>query len=165
MWDILRSWLHLVAMATWIGPQVFLFVAVAPALRKLVDPQVRRRATEVLTARYNLLAWGSLAILVITGILNTLGRLPTWEAFFTTAYGRALLIKHVFIVGIVLLTSIHGFVIGPRILAFTPASPAQEPQTLKRLYRLSAILSAVNLLLALLVVLMVTIMRRQSLAP
>ncbi len=152
-------------MAMWIGPQVFLFVAVAPALRELVDPRVRRRATEVMTGRYNLLAWGSLAILVATGVLNTLGRLPSWEAFLATAYGRTLLVKHLLILGIVVLTSVHGFVIGPRMLALSTASPGQEPPAMKRIQRLSAILSAVNLLLALLVVLTVVVMRRQPLAP
>ena len=58
--------IHLLAAATWVGSQIFMFVAVVPALRTL-DEAARHRAVLVLNRRFAWLGWGALAILVLTG--------------------------------------------------------------------------------------------------
>jgi uncharacterized membrane protein len=62
-------WIHLLAAATWVGSQVFMFAAVMPALRTL-DDTARRGAVLVLNKRFARLGWGALVILVLTGIEN-----------------------------------------------------------------------------------------------
>ena len=70
MAEAINPWIHILAATIWVGPQVFLFVAAVPALRTVEDTQVRARAMRVLTTRFGYLAWGALAVLVVTGIDN-----------------------------------------------------------------------------------------------
>ena len=54
MWDLVR-WLHLLAMAFFVGGQLFLVVAVAPALRAEAEREPLRRIAR--RFGYGTLAW------------------------------------------------------------------------------------------------------------
>ena len=63
-WDTVRLFLHVLAATVWVGGQLTL-AALVPALRRF--------GADALTAaarRFNQVAWGAFAILIITGIWN-----------------------------------------------------------------------------------------------
>ena len=147
MGEAVNPWVHILAATIWVGPQVFLFVAVVPAIRTVEDMQARARAMRVLTTRFGYLAWGAMAVLVITGIANLYEHDLDIEALFDRNFGTIFEIKMTLVILTVVLTALHSFVLGPRVLRLQE-SVADEAQ-IATVRRLSIIISAVNGLLAL----------------
>ncbi|CAL9509463.1 hypothetical protein SUDANB176_03621 [Streptomyces sp. enrichment culture] len=77
---------HLLAVAAWLGGLTALLVALyrAPA-----DSPVDRVAVQ----RFSRLAFGSVVVLVATGIYQSWRQLGSWSAFTDTRYGQLLLVK------------------------------------------------------------------------
>ncbi|MFF6802451.1 copper resistance protein CopC [Streptomyces sp. NPDC012616] len=78
--------LHLLAVATWLGGLAALLVALyrAPADRP-VDAAAARRFSQV--------AFGSVLVVVATGVYQSWRQLGSWSAFTDTRYGQLLLVK------------------------------------------------------------------------
>ncbi|KRD21206.1 MULTISPECIES: copper resistance CopC/CopD family protein [unclassified Streptomyces] len=78
--------LHLLAVATWLGGLAALLVALyrAPADRP-VDAAAVRRFSQV--------AFGSVLVVVATGVYQSWRQLGSWSAFTDTRYGQLLLVK------------------------------------------------------------------------
>ncbi len=146
MAEAINPWIHILAATIWVGPQVFLFAAAVPALRTLEDTQVRARAMRVLTTRFNYLAWGALAVLVVTGIANLYERDLPVDTLFERNFGVIFQVKMTLLIATVALTAAHSFIIGPRLLNMQE-SVADEAE-LAPTRRLSIIVSSVNLLIA-----------------
>ena len=147
MTEAFNPWLHILAATIWVGPQVFLFVAVVPAIRTVEDAQVRARIMRVLTTRFGWLAWGAMLVLVITGIANLYEHALSIEELFELNFGIIFQVKMTLVIATVALTALHTFVIGPRLLSLQE-SAADEVQVASA-RRVSIIVSSVNLLLAL----------------
>ena len=145
--EAINPWLHILAATIWVGPQVFLFAAVVPAVRTVEDAQVRARVMRVLTTRFGYLAWGAMVVLVITGIGNLYEHPLAVDELFDRNWGRIFEIKMSLVIATVVLTALHSFVLGPRVLKMQE-SVADEAQ-LAGTRRLSIIVSGVNGLLAL----------------
>ncbi|MER6564747.1 copper resistance protein CopC [Streptomyces sp. NPDC001093] len=77
---------HLLAVATWLGGLTALLVALyrAPAETPVESAAVRR---------FSRLAFGSVVVLVATGIYQSWRQLGAWSAFTDTRYGQLLLVK------------------------------------------------------------------------
>jgi uncharacterized membrane protein len=72
-WHILSLWLHLIALAFWLGGIVFFLIVLAPAVRELnADTGIRA----LNQGRLNLeaISWAAIALLLITGIVNLILR-------------------------------------------------------------------------------------------
>lgn len=147
MGEAVNPWLHILAATVWVGPQIFLFVAVVPAIRTVEDAQVRARAMRVLTTRFGWLAWGALAVLVITGIGQLFENDLSVGTLFDRNFGVIFQVKMTLLIATVVLTAVHSFVIGPRMLRMQE-SVANEAE-LAPMRRLSIIISGVNGLIAL----------------
>jgi uncharacterized membrane protein len=145
--EALNPWLHILAATIWVGPQIFLFVAVVPAIRTVEDVQVRARAMRVLTTRFGYLAWGAMAVLVITGIGNLYEHPLDVDVLFDLNFGTIFEIKMTLVIATIVLTALHSFVLGPRVLKLQE-SVADQAQ-IASVRRLSIIISSVNGLLAL----------------
>ena len=65
-WDTIRLFLHVLAATVWVGGQLTL-AALVPVLRRL-GTEIPRAAAR----RFNQVAWPAFAVLVLTGIWNTL---------------------------------------------------------------------------------------------
>lgn len=166
MFEAISFWIHLVAATAWIGPQLFLPLAAVPAMRTL-EPSPRRRALQVMTARFNYLAWVALAVLILTGIGNvfqvrneTFGE--DFGEMFDARYGLILGIKLALVAATLLLTAWHSFVIGPRLLAMldVPQGAAgADTAPLSRLQRLSIIVSGLNLIIGIVILYLVTLLQ------
>ncbi|HEY8491667.1 MAG TPA: CopD family protein [Dehalococcoidia bacterium] len=162
MLESVTFWVHLMAAAVWIGPQVLLPLAALPALRTL-EPSLRKRALAVLTARYGYASWAALAVLVVTGVGNTFQvRSDTFGgdfgAMFDARYGLILGIKLALVAATLLLTAWHAFVLGPRVLALVDAPPEDQARA-AGLRRLSVAVSTVNLAIGVVILYLVTLLQ------
>ena len=148
-------WIHLLAAATWVGSQVFMFAAVVPALRTL-DEAARHRAVLVLNRRFAWLGWGALAILVLTGIDNVIREDDVFD--FDVRYGWIFVAKLVLVAVVFALTAIHSYAVGPRLMALQEGGQASAAE-LSRMRRLSIQLSAVNLLASVVILFLVALLQ------
>ncbi|MBI2887851.1 MAG: CopD family protein [Chloroflexi bacterium] len=153
------AWLHLVASAVWVGSQIFLVLAVVPALRAIQDPAARKAALTVLTRRYGVVGWVSLVVLVLTGLHRASGVIPAMGLLSTTWYGQVLLAKAAMVGAILLLTTLHTAHIGPRLLELMPATAEAPPPEYLRMRRLSLVVSSATLALSLLVLAAAVVLR------
>jgi putative copper export protein len=97
-WDTIRLFLHVLAATIWVGGQLVLAVLV---------PVLRRFGSEAVTAvarRFNQVAWGAFAVLVLTGIWNIAAISGTADD--TARYRTTLMVK----LAVVVVSGITAFV-------------------------------------------------------
>ncbi|MET7742155.1 copper resistance protein CopC [Streptomyces sp. NPDC005385] len=78
--------LHLLAVAVWLGGLTTLLVAL---FRAPAEEQIEAAAVH----RFSRLAFGSVLVLVATGIYQSWRQVGSWSAFTDTTYGQLLLVK------------------------------------------------------------------------
>jgi uncharacterized membrane protein len=152
---LLSVWLHLVAVAIWIGGMVFLALVVVPITRR---PEHQRIAISLISQtgrRFRWVGWGCLIVLLLSGTVNLayrgFGWAEVWNGhLFTGLFGHTLAIKLFCVALILLLSAVHDFVVGPRATAVGQAAPGSSEAI--RLRRQASWIGRVNLLLALVVV-------------
>jgi len=106
--------LHLLAVALWLGGQIYIFLVLIPTLRPTAPLADGRSFLELLD-RFSPIAYGSVAAFVLTGPFNAKIHIPSWSAFFATTYGRALAIKMVLIAMMMLISAFTVYTLRPRI--------------------------------------------------
>jgi uncharacterized membrane protein len=139
---------HILAAMLWLGGMFFLGVVGAPALRGVEPAAVRQRIFHELGVRFRTAGWWAIAILLATGVLNLYFRgWLQWSVlssadFWASPVGRALALKLLAVAAMVLVSSIHVFVLGPRAGSAAPGSPAAIALRTRaaRLARLNAVL-------------------------
>jgi uncharacterized membrane protein len=144
---------HVLAAMLWLGGMFFLGVVGAPVLRRIEPPALRAQLFNQLGRAFRTAGWSSIAVLLITGVLNlhfrglldtaTLGS----DTFWATPYGHALALKLVTVVLMLTLSAIHDFIHGPATTRHQPGSPAAL-----RHRRRAAWLARLNALLGLILV-------------
>lgn len=160
-WLTLNFYLHLLAAATWIGPQVMMFAVVVPSLRALPEESLRLRLLRVLAPRLGWLGIGSLVLLFVTGTFNIIYLTPAQP--FSYWYGYMLTLKVALVIVIATLALVHSFRIGPAQLALQETALAgdADPATLRAARLRSVLVSALTLLLSLLVLLIAASFRSE----
>jgi copper transport protein len=104
------DWLHLIAMAVWVGGMAAIALVVLPA---------GERGAELLDLldRFSPAAYLALLTAAATGMFNAQVRLAGLDALTGTLYGRLLLLKLALIAAIMALSASHVFVTRPRLRA------------------------------------------------
>jgi uncharacterized membrane protein len=157
MSEAVTPWLHILAVAVWVGPQFFLFIAALPAIRTIEDRQTRARVMRIVATRFGWLAWAAMLVIVLSGISNLYqvgADTPlNWASANDFRYGRIFAEKMVFVGTAVALTAVHTFVVGPRQLALAEQVDADPAET-ARLRRISIVISSVALLASVLAIFM-----------
>jgi uncharacterized membrane protein len=154
MSDAITPWIHILAVAVWLGPQFFLFLAAIPAIRTIEDATVRARVMRVTVTRFGWVAWAAMLVLVLTGISNLFQEGADAAIDLGSSDYRWF---HIFtlkmtLVGItVVLTGVHTFLIGPRQLKLADQMDA-DPADAARLRRVSMIVSGLTLVITIAVV-------------
>jgi putative copper export protein len=99
-------------------------------VRALEPPELRQRLFRDLGLRFRTVGWWSIAVLIVTGIVNLAYRdLLRWEgvlgsvAFWRTPFGHALAIKMLAVAVMLTVSAVHDFVIGPAASAAMSGSP------------------------------------------
>lgn len=149
-------WLHVLAAMAWIGGSAFIALVLVPALRR---DDLQGHAPAFLRAaayRFRSVGWASLGILLITGLSNlALKGIPPTALLDGSAFagriGQALAVKLALVGAILLIGSVHDFILGPRAAAAILAAPG-SPEAV-RARKVASWMGRVNLLLGLGVVL------------
>lgn len=142
---------HVLAAAAWIGGMLFMALVLVPGLRKLEDARMRRELIHATGGYFRLVGWVALAVLLVTGALNLIGRgmgPQVWlqAEFWRAGYGRMLAAKLLIFVCILAISVVHDWFIGLRANDAQVIAPG-SPQAL-RLRRLATWFGRFNLLLS-----------------
>jgi uncharacterized membrane protein len=146
MGNAIVLWIHIVAATLFVGPQGLLFIGAVPAMRTIEDVEVRARATRTITTRFGWLGGAALLVLIITGIGNYIHAdnqgLLDIDRYFVT-----LQIKLTLVAVVVVLTAVHGAVLGRRLLRLQESgAPPEEVEAVRRWsIVLSVVLFAVSI--------------------
>ena len=109
---IAADWLHLAAMALWIGGLCQLLLVFPIALAPL-PPSIRLRALAKTVPRFSILAAACVAVLAITGTYQLWLHVGSVEALFTTVYGVTLAVKLALIIPLLALGAFNLLVTRP----------------------------------------------------
>ncbi len=114
VYAILSDLLHLLAASLWIGGMLYIALVYLPVLKTYPALQQTRALLYVLP-RYSPLALTGVLVMSLSGPFNAAVHMSSWDQFFTTAYGRTLVVK-ILLVGSLLLTSaVHVLLLRPRL--------------------------------------------------
>lgn len=117
MFDAVVLWLHVLAAVVFVGPQVFLAAIAMPAIRSIADAEARQQLTRQITRGFGLLGGAALLMLLITGSWNFIQVTDdTPDKFDIQRYFITLQIKLTLVIIVVVLTGLHGMVLGRRLL-------------------------------------------------
>lgn len=144
---------HVLAALFWLGGMFFLALVGAPVLRELEDPRLRARLFAALGRRFRTAGWWAVGVLVVTGALNLhfkgllQGEVLGAPSFWATAYGTALAWKLAGVAGMIVVSAVHDFILGPRA---SPGDGEGRPAEASR--RWASWLARLNALLGIVVV-------------
>ncbi len=124
-----------------------MFAAALPALREIGDRELRAKVMRVVVMRFGYLAWGAMAVIVLTGISNIFQATNDFPYIFDYDYRYAQVFstKMTVLGATVFLTAAHTFIVGPQQLRLAEDPNPDEAEVL-RLRRWSIILSSTALL-------------------
>jgi len=114
---LIIGYLHLLTAIAWFGTILYVHILLKPAY-----------AAKGLPKGELILGWLGIILLSATGVPLTIGRIPTWEAFYTTRFGALLGIKILLFFIMVSSAATVTFVIGPK-LRKKIAQPLLEKKT------------------------------------
>lgn len=119
--------IHVFAALFWLGGMFFFALIGAPVLRTVEPPELRSALFRQLGEKFRTAGWFAIAILLITGTLNLhfRGMLPLLGSsdFWATPYGRTLAWKLGGVTAMLIVQSIHDFMVGPAATRLPPDSP------------------------------------------
>lgn len=152
---LLLVWLHILAAAIWIGGTVFLALVVVPVARWPDYRDIAAALFKGMGIRFRWVGWACFGVLVVSGtfILGSrgFGWADVWNGrIFLGPFGSGLRIKLLLVTLILLISSLHDFVVGPRATALWQANPTSLEAS--RLRQQASWLGRLNLLVGLIAV-------------
>jgi copper resistance protein D len=120
--------IHVLAAMLWLGGMFFFALVGAPVMRKVEPPQLRALLFKQLGEQFRTIGWVSIAVLLVTGLLNlyfrgVLNGTLMSAAFWHTAFGRALAWKLTAVITMLALQSFHDFKLGPAASRLATGTP------------------------------------------
>ncbi|WP_447978220.1 DUF4149 domain-containing protein [Candidatus Nitrospira bockiana] len=143
---ILLAWLHVVSAVVWIGGMVFLSLILVPVFRRGTFGADRRILFQTLARRFRVVVWISIAALVLTGPFLIAARSGSLDQ--ADAWGSVLRIKLGLVAGLVIVTALHDFWLGPLVGRLRREGSETSPAD-QFLIRMSVVIARLGLLLAL----------------
>ena len=126
---------HLAAVSVWVGGLLVLVALGLPAILRLPPAQRPVLLRQVLR-RFSPLAVGGVAVVVVTGVLNSVLEFSAFSDLWRLAYGRAVLVK-VVALGVALALAARHLLVLPRRLQAAPAGEGDAPPV--RSFRTSSV--------------------------
>jgi putative copper export protein/methionine-rich copper-binding protein CopC len=102
---VILDWLFLVAQGIWFGGAAYLGFVLLPLLPAL-EPELHSRSLVMLIQRCTQLLFGSIGVLLISGLFLVETSLSSVQQFLSDPFGRSLLVK-IMLVAIMLLLSVY----------------------------------------------------------
>jgi copper transport protein len=131
---VLVDTLHVLAMSGWLGGLAMLLVALPIAVRAL-GKRERIPLRAAAAGRFSRLAMGSVALLLLSGVVQSIALVGALDAFVETAYGRLVLAKIALFLGLISLGAYNQRRLLPRLR--TVAQGEEEPERAAALLRRS----------------------------
>ena len=130
---IIALWMHILGIAIFVGPQFLLAFAWVPASRNIADLPTRVAAMRTMTTRFAWLGGVGLALILVAGIYLV----STWRSYYglpgrdelafnDLRYGVIFSIKMAVLLVMLVITALHTFVVGPKLLRRMEARAAGE---------------------------------------
>jgi copper transport protein len=139
------DWAHLVSGSVWVGGLAGLLVlwSATPAV-------VRRDALARVVPRFSKVAFTSVMLLIVTGVVAAILHLPTLSSLWQTGYGKAILVKSALLACTMLIAAVNLFVTRPRLAAtgIRDDLVTAAPALLRRLVSAEVVLVAGTILAA-----------------
>jgi len=139
---VAAEWLHLAAVAVWIGG-IFALVVVLFRVARQVSGEARRELLAGAITRFSTLAISAVVIVSLSGLYAGWVQIGSLDALWESDYGRTLLFKLALVAPILWLGALNLFVLGP---ALRHAAPRERD--FGRTVRAEAALGAAVLFLA-----------------
>ena len=151
---VLAVWLHLVALAIWIGGMIFLALVLVPITRR---PEYRASSAalfHLVGTRFRWVGWACLGLLLLTGLISLGFRGYEWldalnGRLWQGQFGHVLAGKLALVAVILVVSVLHDFWLGPRAVAYLQANPTGPDAAKLRLQ--ASWIGRITLLLALVV--------------
>jgi uncharacterized membrane protein len=150
--------IHLLAAIVWLGGMFFIAIVMVPVLRSLEPPQKRIEVLSSTARRFRMVGWIALLVLLVTGVFNAMNRGVTLKmistgAIFSTHFGKMLTLKVVLVLLMLVLSAVHDFIMGPRLVELISSSsnPDLSPR-IKSYRKYVSWLARVNALLGIMIV-------------
>jgi putative copper resistance protein D len=153
-------WLHMLAVVTWIGSLVSIYVLVLPVSRRALQPVDELALLDGIQKRLEPIAWFSVSLLIVTGLFQ-MSVNPHYNGFLSTSgqWALAILAKHMLVAALVAVSAVHTWDVLPSMRrALMRRQKADEEEVLRLQRRERALLTA-SLVLAALILLATAVMR------
>lgn len=153
---LLSVFLHILSAMLWIGGMLFLILIVTPFLKqsdRMDSATFYRNAGQ----RFRKIAWMGFGVFLVTGVFN-LGyrgvRLTDFvrSEWLGSPYGKLILTKLTLFFGIIILSAIHDFWIGPAATRAVSGEGPRDPVAAQKLRKSAALYGRINFLLGLIMV-------------
>ncbi len=151
LWALtLAFWLHMAATVVWIGGLFYQAAVLSPALTRHLSARDQAALLGSLQRRFQPLAWLSLAVLVVTGLVQMSGN-PNYQGLLSVEnrWAAAILAKHLVILLMVGAAAYQTWVVQPhlaRTLLRVEGEQAERPLAgPRRLNRLNLALALLTL--------------------
>lgn len=150
-------WLHILAAFVWLGGMLFTAFVLAPISRKIEPISLRGNLLKAIGARFRLIGWICIAVLLVTGVLNIFNRGMIHELLLpsqliSTEFGRTLAIKLILVTTMLILSTVHDFFIGPRLTTLMQDREGNSGPELQKLRWQVSWLARLNTILAIFVI-------------
>ena len=140
-------WIHLIATVVWIGGITFILFIAIPSAKQVLGGEAGKLMGEI-SKRFTPIANYSIILMIVTGfVLTAVNKQFLGIGNFGNSWSLGLIVKHVFVLGMVAVHFYRGLVLAPRIARTEPASQKASLQ------KLSLNLVKVNFCLGLIVLL------------
>jgi copper transport protein len=128
--------LHVTAMSVWIGGVALALLALPVATGRL-EPSDRTRLLAAAVARFSTVALVAVAVLLASGVVQSIVHLESFGDLTGSAFGRAVLVKVALFAGLVALGAYNRRRLGPRLerIAAADEPPARAGVLLRRALR------------------------------
>jgi copper transport protein len=110
---VLVDWLHLLGMTFWFGGLAYFLTAMLH-LRNL-EGRLRTRLASLLIVRFSANAVIVVSLIGLTGLYSAYLRVGSISALLDTLYGHVLIVKQVFVAGLLLIAATNLLVVSPRL--------------------------------------------------
>jgi putative copper export protein len=155
-WYALSLFIHLVALALWLGGIAFFLVAFGPAVHAL-RPGAGIRALNRGRIALEGVAWTGIALVMVTGVVNLILRSQATGAHLGQTYMIVLAIKLFLFVAMLAHHTLQVYKYGPNIAALSAQAAtgvAEWPETLRAHWQKWFMLAKLNAGLGLIVMLL-----------
>lgn len=154
--SLLSNYLHVLAMAVWVGGMFYIMLVEVPVLRSSLGASEFSSNMTLLGKRFQKVGWILLIILLITGLSNIMLEDSIADMMKNENYSKSIAAKLILFTLMVLNTAIHTFYLGPKMSTLAEKSSTEDNDDLTgeydKLKKRSMISSAFSLLLSLVII-------------